>query len=180
MVGHIGSGCGRRVLPLPSGSTLRRPVPKPSAVLLGVLLFVPRQHSPRLKTNWRRRELTLISQRHQKQCGPDCRTKLAAEAAATADVNAARRELLLTEKTATTDSPLQAPPTWLLPTALDLVAFMAIWTGLSGRGSGQARMPVRVKRRAAKRKPSPRKTTDADAQAEALLRRPANNNANAA
>src|SRR5262249_43057364 len=38
--------------------------------------------------------------RGQKQCGPDCRTKLAAEAVAQADVQAARRELLLTEKTA--------------------------------------------------------------------------------
>ena len=70
--------------------------------------------------------------RAQKQCGPICRTKLAAEAAAQADVEAARRELLSAESKATTDSPLQAP-VWLLPAALDLVAFMAIWTGLSGR-----------------------------------------------
>jgi hypothetical protein len=68
--------------------------------------------------------------RGQKQCGPACRTKLAAEAAAQADVEAARRDLLLAEKRATADSPLQAP-TWLLPAALDLVAFMAAWTGLS-------------------------------------------------
>jgi hypothetical protein len=116
--------------------------------------------------------------RGQKQCGPDCRTKLAAEAAATADVNAARRELLLTEKTATTDSPLQAP-TWLLPAALDLVAFMAIWTALSGYRSRQARKPVQVKRRAAaKRKPSAPKATDTKARAEALSRRTANDNTN--
>ena len=36
--------------------------------------------------------------RAQKQCGPDCRSKLAAEAAAQADVDAARRELLAAEK----------------------------------------------------------------------------------
>ena len=77
--------------------------------------------------------------RAQKHCGPICRTKLAAEASAQADVDAAKRELLLAEKTATSDSPLQAP-VWLLPAALDLVAFMAIWTGLSrvGRRRGEA------------------------------------------
>ena len=58
-----------------------------------------------------------------KQCGPVCRTKLATEAAAQADVEAAKHELLLAEKTATTDSPLQAP-VWLLPAALDLVGFI--------------------------------------------------------
>ena len=109
--------------------------------------------------------------RAQKQCGPLCRTKLAAEPAANADVVAARRELLSSESKATSDNPLQAP-TWLLPAALDLVAFMAIWTGLSGHRSGQARKPVRVKRRAAKLP----KTTDTKAQAEALLRHTANDN----
>jgi hypothetical protein len=90
--------------------------------------------------------------RGQKQCGPACRTKLAAETAAHADVEAARRDLFLAEKTATADSPLQAP-TWLLPAALDLVAFMAIWTGLSGHRSKPALRPVKGKRRAVKRKP---------------------------
>ena len=101
--------------------------------------------------------------RAQKQCGPVCRTKLAAEAAAKADVEAARRELLSAESKATTDSPLQAP-TWLLPTALDLVAFMAIWTGLSGHRSGQVRKPVQVNRRTAAKRNS--KRADAKAQAE--------------
>jgi hypothetical protein len=113
--------------------------------------------------------------RGQKQCGPDCRTKLAAETVAQADVEAARRELLLTEKMATTDSPLQAP-TWLLPAALDLVAFMAIWTALSGHHSGQGRKPVQVKRRAAAKRRL--KGADAKAQAEFLFRRRANDNTN--
>ena len=112
--------------------------------------------------------------RAQKQCGPVCRTKLAAEAAAKADVEAARRELLSAESKATTDRPLQAP-TWLLPTALDLVAFMAIWTGLSGHRSGQVRKPVQVNRRTAAKRNS--KRADAKAQAEALLQRRANDNA---
>jgi len=74
--------------------------------------------------------------RAQKQCGPVCRTKLAAEAAAKADVEAARRELLSAESKATTDSPLQAP-TWLLPAALDLVA---LWrSGRASQGTVQGR-----------------------------------------
>jgi hypothetical protein len=81
-----------------------------------------------------------------KQCGPACRTKLAAEASAQADVEAAKRELLLAEKMATTDSPLQAP-VWLLPAALDLVAFMAIWTGLStGPVKGRRAKPAMGRR----------------------------------
>jgi hypothetical protein len=89
--------------------------------------------------------------RAQKQCGPVCRTKLAAEAAAQADVEAAKREVLSTESKATADSPLQAP-VWLLPAALDLVAFVAIWTGLSMgpvkgcRGEAGRRRRRRVRR----------------------------------
>jgi hypothetical protein len=114
--------------------------------------------------------------RGQKKCGSDCRTKLAAESSAKAGVDAARRELLSAESKATTDSPLQAP-TWLLPAALDLVAFMAIWTGLSGARSGQARKPVQVKRRVAAAKPKP-KRADAKAHAEARFRRTSNDNTN--
>jgi hypothetical protein len=101
--------------------------------------------------------------------------QIAAEASAQADVEAARRELFSAESKATTDSPLQAP-TWLLPAALDLVAFMSTWTALSGHRSGQVRKPVRVERRAAaKRKP---KRADAKARAEAPFRRTANDNTN--
>ena len=84
--------------------------------------------------------------RAQKQCGSVCRTKLAAEAAAKADLDAGRRELLSAESKATADSPLQAP-VWLLPAALDAVAFMAIWTGLSGWSRGPQQGPVKRRRR---------------------------------
>jgi hypothetical protein len=82
-----------------------------------------------------------------KQCGPDCRTKLAAEVSAQTDVDAARLGLLQAQRKATTESPLKAL-VWLLPAALDLVAFMAIWTGLSGWSSkasekGSVRRPRR-------------------------------------
>jgi hypothetical protein len=110
--------------------------------------------------------------RGQKKCGSDCRTKLAAETVAQTDVQAAKQELLSSEGKATSDSPFQAP-TWLLPAALDLVAFMAIWTGLSGCRSGHAK-----RRSAAKRKPSALKVGHAKAQAEALFRRTANDNIN--
>ena len=108
--------------------------------------------------------------RAQRQCGPTCRTKLAAEAAAQADVEAGRQELLSAESKATTDSPLQAP-VWLLPAALDLVAFMAIWTGLSGHRPRQAVKPMQ-----AKRKPRAPKASDARARAKALFQRTANDN----
>ena len=85
------------------------------------------------------------------------------------------RELLSAENKATTDSPLQAP-VWLLPAALDVVAFMAIWTGLSGHRPRQAVKPVQTKRRARKRKPRAPRASDARAQAQALFRRTANDN----
>ena len=87
--------------------------------------------------------------RGQKQCGPDCRTKLAAEVSAQADVEAARLGLLQAQRKATAESPIKAP-VWLLPAALDLVAFMAIWTGLSSAGwasKASARVPVKRPRR---------------------------------
>lgn len=92
--------------------------------------------------------------RGQKQCGPECRTKLAAEASAQADVEAAKLALLHAERQATIESPLKAP-VWLLPAALDAVAFMAIWTGLSGFSSrvpGRERAK-RPRRRTLRRKP---------------------------
>jgi hypothetical protein len=129
--------------------------------------------------------------RGQKQCGPDCRTKLAAETAAQADVVAARSALVQAESTATTDSPLQAP-VWLLPAALDLVAFMAMWTALSGGQSDKpkpatvrvAAAPARAKRQKASRReptskrsqPRVSKAEQARAQAEALFKRKANDN----
>ncbi|HET6928376.1 MAG TPA: hypothetical protein VFI48_16105 [Hyphomicrobiaceae bacterium] len=69
---------------------------------------------------------------------------------AQADVDAARLALLQAERQATTESPLKAP-VWLLPAALDAGAFMAIWTGLSGRSS--SREPAKRRRRTVGRGP---------------------------
>jgi hypothetical protein len=90
--------------------------------------------------------------RGQKQCGPECRTKLAANASAQADVDAGRLALLQAERKATTESPLKAP-VWLLPAALDLVAFMAIWTSFSG---GSSRVPRREPAKRRRRTTGPR------------------------
>ena len=63
-----------------------------------------------------------------KKCGADCRFRLPTETTAQAAVDRARGELLQAEQQVTSESPLQAP-VWLLPAALDVVAFLAIWTG---------------------------------------------------
>ena len=86
------------------------------------------------------------SARGQKQCGPVCRTKLAAEAIAKADIDAARLALFQAQQKATSESPLKGP-VWLLPAALDAVAFMAIWTGLSGWSRGSRRDPAKRRQR---------------------------------
>ena len=109
--------------------------------------------------------------RSQKQCGPVCRTKLAAEASAQVDVEAARWELLFSESKATTESPLQAP-VWLLPAALDVVAFLAIWTGLSPTRS----RPAQRVTRAQQRRPKRRARTSRVASAKALVRSAQNDN----
>jgi pimeloyl-ACP methyl ester carboxylesterase len=108
-----------------------------------------------------------------KKCGTDCRSKLAAETTAQAVVNRAREELLQAEKLATTESPLQAP-VWLLPAALDVVAFLAIWTGLSPARSKSARRVTRAQQRRPKR----RARTSKAASAKALVRSALNGNYN--
>jgi hypothetical protein len=93
--------------------------------------------------------------RGQRQCGPECRTTLATEASARADVEAARQALLQAQRKAISESPLKAP-VWLLPAALDLVAFMAIWKGLSAGWSSKAagrEAARRPRRRALRRRP---------------------------
>jgi hypothetical protein len=86
-----------------------------------------------------------------KKCGADCRSRLAGETTAQAAVDRARGELLQAEKQATTESPLQAP-VWLLPAALDVVAFLAIWTGLSPAPSKPAQRVTRAQQRRPKRR----------------------------
>jgi hypothetical protein len=107
------------------------------------------------------------SARGQKQCGPACRTKLAAQETAKADVDAARLALLQAERKATTESPLKAPA-WLLPAALDLAAFMGIWTALSGPKKVPMEVPqgnskARARRRRRRATPASRQQRAANA-----------------
>jgi hypothetical protein len=91
----------------------------------------------------------------RKTCTASCREAKAARDLANGKVEAAKHALLNAETKATTDSALVAP-TWLLPAALDLVAFMAIWTGLTGpkarpiAGKPKGRTKRKAKARGAK------------------------------
>ena len=144
LVGHLGPGWSRGVLlRCRAGPRSRRPVLRPSATHFAVLRLVPRQHSPRAKRAWPRREPR-----------PTQRGLRSSAVLSAGPSSQLKRRRKLTWKlrggscssprsTATTDSPLQAP-VWLLPAALDLVAFMAIWTGLStGPVKGRRREPAR-------------------------------------
>jgi hypothetical protein len=68
------------------------------------------------------------------------------------DVAQAETRLLASQAKATQEAPLEAP-VWLLPAALDLIAFMAVWTGLAGpwierhRPTPAVKARVKVKRR---------------------------------
>jgi hypothetical protein len=100
----------------------------------------------------------------KKTCGTSCREAKLARDEGNAKLGQAKQALLLAEAKATTEASLQAP-TWLLPAALDLIAFMAIWTGLTGpKAQPEPRVRKRRKIRArAKTKPQPlRRPTDLD------------------
>jgi hypothetical protein len=90
--------------------------------------------------------------RKWKQCGPECRGIRDTEAARKADLDEAERKLLQARSQSHQDSPLQAP-VWLLPAALDVIAFMAIWSGFSGPWrTRNLAQPVGVDRPVRKRK----------------------------
>jgi hypothetical protein len=84
----------------------------------------------------------------RKTCNASCREAKLARDEANAKLDQAKRALLIAETKATTEAALKAPE-WLLPAALDLIAFMAVWTGLSGPKAE----PVTAKRKARKGKP---------------------------
>ena len=66
-----------------------------------------------------------------KPCNTSCQVKLETAQMARKKFTDAEANLLKAESTATIDSEWKAPP-WLLPVTLDIIAFMAIWSGLSG------------------------------------------------
>ena len=89
-----------------------------------------------------------------RECGPKC-----TGAKATADnrrelVAEAEAKLAKAESMAKQEASLKAP-VWLLPAALDVVAFMAVWTGLSGPVKGRRGEPARRRRRRVQRRSKP-------------------------
>lgn len=79
-----------------------------------------------------------------KTCKTTCLGKRERADRADAVVEKAQAALTEAEAKATTESPYKAP-VWLLPAALDLIAFMAIWSGLTGPKPPQAPLPPKVK-----------------------------------
>lgn len=66
-----------------------------------------------------------------KQCGDVCRAAQIAYDARKVEQEAAEKALQQAQSKAVTEASLTAP-VWLLPAALDLLAFTGIWAGLSG------------------------------------------------
>lgn len=104
--------------------------------------------------------------RSQKVCGASCRLKHdEAAKAAWSRVALLEQELRSVERGAVKAAPLQVPP-WLLPVALDLFAFLAIWSGLAPFSqkvvpdepkakTKQTRKPTRKPRQATRKAPQP-------------------------
>jgi hypothetical protein len=91
-----------------------------------------------------------------KVCGPKCTGFRETAERLTREVADAERALLGADKLTTAEAPLQAP-VWLLPVALDLIAFMAIWSGLTGpRTKAPAKVQRKRRKPKARRKPKPK------------------------
>jgi hypothetical protein len=65
------------------------------------------------------------------KCNTKCRSDLIAAEDARQKVAAAEADLASKQGKSTMESKF-VPPVWLLPTAIDILGFLAIWTGLSG------------------------------------------------
>lgn len=70
-------------------------------------------------------------ERARENCGLSCRTILEDVRAKREAVDKAERALVTAQKAVTEEAALKMP-SWLLPLSLDLIAFSAIWTALSG------------------------------------------------
>ena len=85
--------------------------------------------------------------RGAKTCGPQCRAARETLLVEAKRLDFAKAALATAEAAAIKEAPLKAP-VWLLPAALDLVAFFAIWSGLGGPW----RKPVVQEAKATKRR----------------------------
>lgn len=102
-------------------------------------------------------------QRKLRRCREECRAKIDdAVAKASQRVTEAEEALKAAEGKAVQEAPLSAPA-WLLPASLDLIAFLAIWSGLAPghlpKAKEEPKAKVKAKRKA-KRKPRPGKPSN--------------------
>jgi len=91
-----------------------------------------------------------------KTCGNECRALVTAYDARKAEQLEAERQLAQAQSRAVAEASLAAP-VWLLPAALDLIAFAGIWSGLSGPwfvciAAKREKLPKASKRKAHKRR----------------------------
>ena len=107
-----------------AGAQAERQALRNQAERAGRLLIEAKEEAAKAQANALKAEA-------RKTCGASCRGAKLARDEANAKLGQARQALVLAEAKATTEASLAAPE-WLLPAALDLVAFMAIWTGLTG------------------------------------------------
>jgi hypothetical protein len=83
----------------------------------------------------------------KKACNLACREDLKARDEAASRVEAAKAALFEAEAKATSEASLKAPE-WLLPASLDFIAFMGIWSGMTGPRAAPKRSKVAPKRKA--------------------------------
>jgi hypothetical protein len=151
-------GAAERVHVAKAGAEAGRSALRKAVVRAVQELSEAKQEAAKVEAEARRAEA-------RKTCGTFCREAKQARDEAHVRLERAEAALFTAEAKATTESALVAP-TWLLPAALDLVAFMAIWTGLTGPKSQpepKARRRRKIKARAKTTKPQQlRRPTDLD------------------
>lgn len=84
-----------------------------------------------------------------RKCKQQCQSKYVALVAQAEGKVETRRVALIRAKRAQVEQSAMSPPTWLLPITLDLLAFLAIWTGLAPAPEA----PKQIRKAPAKRKP---------------------------
>lgn len=93
-----------------------------------------------------------------KQCGPQCQRARGTAEATLQRVVAAEGALTKADSGTRSEAELAAPA-WLLPAALDICAFLALWTGLSGPWieRKQSKLPTKSRRRPKRKRRGGRK-----------------------
>lgn len=90
--------------------------------------------------------------RGAKKCNSQCAAARETLIVESKRLEFAKQSLATAEAAVTQEAPLKAP-VWLLPAALDMVAFFAIWSGLGGPWRKPVEQPVKASKRRRKRKP---------------------------